>query len=282
MEHQKEYRRIQIAAEYVQSKIGSFRPAVAAVLGSGLGAYAESGAVQKLFEISYADIPDFPVSTVPGHAGKFVFGYVGGIPTALMAGRVHQYEGYSAADTVLPIRILHLTGASSLLLTNAAGGINRTFRPGDLMLICDHISCFVPSPLRGENAEALGPRFPDMTEVYSARLGGLAKTAAQKLGFSLQEGVYLQVPGPQYETPAEIRMMGLLGADAVGMSTACEAIAARHMGMEVCGISCITNPAAGLGGEPLSHEEVQKTADLAALRFRGLMTELLPRLMIPA
>lgn len=277
-----EYQRIQNAAEYVQSKIGSFRPAVAAVLGSGLGAYAESGAVQKLFEISYADIPDFPVSTVPGHAGKFVFGYVGGIPAALMAGRVHQYEGYSAADTVLPIRILHLAGASALLLTNAAGGINRTFRPGDLMLIRDQISCFVPSPLRGENVEALGPRFPDMTEIYSARFCDIAKTAAQKLGFSLQEGVYLQVPGPQYETPAEIRMMGLLGADAVGMSTACEAIAARHMGMEVCGISCITNPAAGLGGEPLSHEEVQRNADLAALRFRSLLTELLPKLIFPA
>ena len=273
-----EYRRAASAAAYLKKKIGTFRPAAAAVLGSGLGGYAKSQSVLAEFEIEYSEIPGFPVSTVPGHAGKFVFAVVQGVPVVLMQGRIHMYEGYSAADTVLPIRVMRLLGAENLILTNAAGGINRDFRPGDFMLIRDHISSFVPSPLRGENLDELGSRFTDMTAVYSPELAFAAKESAEEVGLVLKEGVYLQTPGPQYETPAEIRMMELLGADAVGMSTVCEAIAARHMGMPVCGISCITNLAAGRNPAPLSHTEVQKTADRAEKCFQELMTDLPERL----
>ena len=195
----------------------------------------------------------------------------------LMQGRVHMYEGYSAADTVLPIRVLRMLGVSTLILTNAAGGMNPDFHPGDFMLIRDHISSFVPSPLRGANLEELGERFPDMTEVYSRDLIAIAKETATSLGIALQEGVYLQTPGPQYETPAEIRMMTLLGADAVGMSTVCEAIAAHHMGMRICGISCITNLAAGLNETALSHAEVQEAAGHVEQRFQRLMTALIAK-----
>ena len=270
-----EYRRAEAAAQYIKKQIGPFQPRIAAVLGSGLGNYADSGQMDVQFQVPYREIPDFPVSTVSGHAGQFLFGHVRGVPVALMQGRVHQYEGYSAADTVLPVRVLKLLGADCLILTNAAGGIHPAFCPGDFMLIRDHIATFVPSPLKGENPEELGARFPDMTEVYSHNLIRVAKGAARGIGVPLQEGVYLQTAGPQYETPAEIRMMSLFGADAVGMSTACEAIAARHMDMQVCGISCITNKASGLGGTALSHEEVQKIADQTAGRFQELMTELI-------
>lgn len=272
-----EYNRLSRVESYVKKVAGAFRPAVAVVLGSGLGNYAKSESVVSKFELPYSEIPGFPVSTVPGHAGKFIFSSIEGVPVVLMQGRVHMYEGYSAADTVLPIRVLRMLGASTLILTNAAGGINPDFHPGDFMLIRDHISSFVPSPLRGANLEALGERFPDMTEVYSHNLIAIAKETATSLGIVLQEGVYLQSPGPQYETPAEIRMMTLLGADAVGMSTACEAIAAHHMGMRICGISCITNLAAGLNKTTLSHAEVQKTADHAEQHFQRLMTALIAK-----
>lgn len=269
------YQRVARVVSFLRERIGAFRPAAAVVLGSGLGSYAQSTDVHKEAEVPYSEIPDFPVSTVAGHAGKFIFATVAGVPVVLMQGRVHLYEGYSAADTVLPIRVLRLLGAQNLILTNAAGGIRPSFRPGDFMLIRDHISSFVPSPLRGENPAELGERFPDMTEVYSPALADSARKAAALLGISLQEGVYLQTPGPQYETPAEIRMMALLGADAVGMSTVCEAIAARHMGMHICGISCITNLAAGMNQASLSHAEVQKTADLVELQFSRLVTALI-------
>jgi len=275
----REYRRVCEAAAYLQERLGAFRPAVAVVLGSGLGNYADSGAIDKIFEIPYAGIPEFPVSTVPGHKGKFVFGFIRNVPAVLMQGRVHMYEGYSAEEAVLPIRVMHLTGAKRLILTNAAGGIHPDFSPGDLMLIRDHISSFVPSPLRGENLEELGVRFPDMTEVYSRALIDLAKQTAAELGIALREGVYLQTPGPQYETPAEIRMMASFGADAVGMSTVCEAIAARHMDMEVCGFSCITNLAAGRNPAALSHAEVQKAADQAEQRFEQLLTAFIVKLI---
>ena len=272
-----EYNRILRVESYVKKVAGAFRPKVAVVLGSGLGNYGESESVTSKFELPYSEIPGFPVSTVPGHAGKFIFSSIEGVPVVLMQGRVHMYEGYSAADTVLPIRVLRMLGVSTLILTNAAGGMNPDFHPGDFMLIRDHISSFVPSPLRGANLEELGERFPDMTEVYSRDLIAIAKETATSLGIALQEGVYLQTPGPQYETPAEIRMMTLLGADAVGMSTVCEAIAAHHMGMRICGISCSTNLAAGLNETALSHAEVQEAAGHVEQRFQRLMTALIAK-----
>ena len=272
-----EYNRILRVESYVKKVAGAFRPKVAVVLGSGLGNYGESESVTSKFELPYSEIPGFPVSTVPGHAGKFIFSSIEGVPVVLMQGRVHMYEGYSAADTVLPIRVLRMLGVSTLIWANAAGGMNPDFHPGDFMLIRDHISSFVPSPLRGANLEELGERFPDMTEVYSRDLIAIAKETATSLGIALQEGVYLQTPGPQYETPAEIRMMTLLGADAVGMSTVCEAIAAHHMGMRICGISCITNLAAGLNETALSHAEVQEAAGHVEQRFQRLMTALIAK-----
>ena len=248
-----------------------FVPRAALVLGSGLGGYAAQ--IEQEASVPYAELEGFPVSTVAGHAGRFVFGRVRGVPTVAMEGRVHLYEGYDPADVVLPIRLMGLLGAKALLLTNAAGGVNFDFQPGDLMLITDHISTFVPSPLRGANPDALGPRFPDMSAVYDRELCGVIRASARKLGVPLREGVYMQFPGPAYETPAEIRMARALGADAVGMSTACEALAARHMGLRTAGVSCITNLASGMLDRPLSHEEVQRTADAVAARFTALVTD---------
>lgn len=253
-----------------------FIPRTAIVLGSGLGAFADQ--VENGVSVEYKDIPGFPVSTVEGHRGRFVFGTVGKEPVAVMQGRVHFYEGYSMEDVVLPLRVLHVLGAERLILTNAAGGIRSDLDSGSLMLLTDHISCFVRSPLIGPNEDALGARFPDMSHVYSPRLGEKARAAAAELGIPLKEGVYLQTTGPNYETPAEIRLYRALGADAVGMSTACEAMAARHMGMEVCGISCITNAAAGTGDKPLSHAEVQEAADRASGQFQSLLRRLVETL----
>ena len=213
------------------------------------------------------------MSTVAGHAGKLIFGYVRSVPVVVMQGRVHYYEGYSMEQVVAPIRLMGMLGAKKLLLTNAAGGVNTDFTPGDLMVITDHISAFVPSPLRGENPEALGPRFPDMSRVYDEEMRRAVLTAGETLGQPLRQGVYLQWQGPNYETPAEIRMFRTLGADAVGMSTVCEAIAARHMGLRVCAISCITNMACGILPQPLSHEEVQQTADRVKDKFQALVLE---------
>ena len=269
------YEKLQRCLESVRAKV-DFVPKIAVVLGSGLGDLADR--IQQVACVDYSEIEGFPVSTVPGHRGRFVFGYVGQVPVVAMQGRVHYYEGYPMEDVVLPIRVMGLLGAKRLVLTNAAGGIGPNLEPGDLMLLTDQIASFVPSPLLGQNLEELGPRFPDMTEIYSTRLRERALTAAQKLGFPLNQGVYLQATGPQYESPAEIRMFQALGANAVGMSTACEAIAARHMGLEICGISCVTNLAAGLGGTPLSHEEVQQTADRVAQRFQSLVWELISTL----
>ena len=195
-----------------------------------------------------------------------------------MQGRIHYYEGYSMEEVVLPLRVLHALGAQRVILTNAAGGMGEGFRPGNLMLITDHIASFVPSPLLGPNEDAFGPRFPDLFTAYSPRLRELAEKAARELEIPLKQGVYLQTTGPQYETPAEVRLYRALGADAVGMSTACEAICARHLGMEVCGISCITNLAAGLGKTPLSHREVQETADRVSAQFQALLEKLLKSL----
>ena len=252
-------------------EVTDFTPEIGIVLGSGLGDFARL--VDRKAEVSYDSLPGFPVSTVAGHAGKLIFGYVRAVPVVVMQGRVHYYEGYSMNEVVAPIRLMGLLGAKKLLLTNAAGGVNTSFTPGDLMLITDHISAFVPSPLRGENPQELGPRFPDMSRVYDEEMGRAVLEAGEKLGESLQQGVYLQWQGPNYETPAEIRMFRTLGADAVGMSTVCEAIAARHMGLRVCAISCITNMACGILPQPLSHEEVQQTADRVKDKFQALVLE---------
>lgn len=252
-------------------EVTNFTPEIGIVLGSGLGDFARL--VDRKAEVSYASLPGFPVSTVAGHAGKLIFGYVRAVPVVVMQGRVHYYEGYSMNEVVAPIRLMGLLGAKKLLLTNAAGGVNTSFTPGDLMLITDHISAFVPSPLRGENPQELGPRFPDMSRVYDIEMGRAVLEAGEKLGESLQQGVYLQWQGPNYETPAEIRMFRTLGADAVGMSTVCEAIAARHMGLRVCAVSCITNMACGILPQPLSHEEVQQTADRVKDKFQALVLE---------
>ena len=246
----------------------------ALALGSGLGDYAEHIEVKET--VDYKDLEGFPVSTVAGHKGRFVFGYIGSVPVVIMQGRVHYYEGYPMSDVVLPICYSDgLFRAKKLILTNAAGGINFDYRPGDFRLLKDHITTAVPSPLIGENIEELGPRFPDMSEVYSERMREIAIFCAKKLEIPIQEGVYVQFTGPNYETPAEIRMARSWGADAAGMSTACEAMAARHLGMEVCGISCITNLAAGMSKQALSHKEVQETADKVSVRFKALITELI-------
>lgn len=253
-----------------------FVPKVALVLGSGLGDYAEE--IQIETTLSYEEIEGFPVSTVPGHKGRFVFGYVGQVPVVIMQGRVHYYEGYSITDVVLPIRLMKLLGAEILFLTNAAGGVNPKFHPGDFMLITDQISSFVPSPLIGVNVEELGERFSDMSEIYDKCLQALLLNVAEDLELPLQKGVYIQLTGPNYESPAEVRMCRLLGADAVGMSTACEAVAANHCGMKICGISCITNLACGMSDTPLNHKEVQEIADRRAPEFKRLLTEAISRM----
>lgn len=248
-----------------------FTPKVALVLGSGLGDYAND--IEVAATLDYHDIEGFPVSTVPGHAGRFIFGYVGGVPVVCMQGRVHYYEGYEMSDVVLPTRLMKMMGAEVLFLTNAAGGIQLGMQAGDFMLIKDQIACMVPSPLRGANIDELGTRFPDMSQIYDKDLQGTVKHSAMKLGIDIKEGTYLQLSGPQFESPKEVAMCRILGADAVGMSTACEAVAARHMGMKVVGISCISNLACGITAVPLSHEEVQMTADKVAPQFKKLVTE---------
>ena len=263
------YEKLQNCMKSVREKT-DFVPEVALILGSGLGEYAEE--IEVAATIDYKDIEGFPVSTVAGHKGRFIFGYVNKVPVVIMQGRVHYYEGYPMTDVVLPTRLMGLLGAKTLFLTNACGGINKEFHAGDFMLIKDHIATSVPSPLLGENIDELGPRFPDMSDVYRRELRGLIKEAAKEEGIELQEGIYFQLSGPAYESPAEVQMCRILGADAVGMSTACEALAANHMGMKVCGISCITNMACGITDQPLSHAEVQETADRVAPLFKKLIT----------
>lgn len=246
-----------------------YTPQIALVLGSGLGNLAEELSVDAV--IPYASIRNFPLSTAPGHRGAFVFAKIHEIPIVIMQGRIHYYEGYSMSDVVLPIRIMKLMGADILFLTNAAGGANKNFSAGDFMMITDHITCFVPSPLIGKNIETLGVRFPDMTQVYDKELQLHIKAAADALPFPLKEGVYCQFTGPAYETPQEVRLAAMLGADAVGMSTAVEAVAARHAGMRVCGISFISNPAAGIGSSELSEQEVLEAGKKAAPLFKQLV-----------
>ena len=262
--------RVDECLESIRDRI-PFVPRVAAVLGSGLGELADEIVQESV--IRYEEIPDFPVSTVQGHAGRFVFGKIGGVPTVLMQGRVHYYEGYSMEDVVLPVRLMRRMGAEILVLTNASGGLHKEYGAGSLMMITDQISSFVPSPLIGPNAGSFGTRFPDMSSIYDPELQEVLRSTAKELGITLYEGVYVQASGPQYESPAEIRMFRAMGADAVGMSTTVEAVAAVHAGMRVCGVSCICNPAAGISDKPLSHKEVQEAADAAGPRFRLLMKE---------
>lgn len=266
----KAYERLLECYNCVREKV-DFKPKVALVLGSGLGDYADS--IQVEATLDYHEIKGFPVSTVSGHKGRFVFGYIGEVPVVVMQGRVHYYEGYSMEDVVLPTRLMKMMGAQILFLTNAAGGVNCSFAAGDFMLITDQISSFVPSPLIGPNIEELGVRFCDMSEIYNKELCGIIRDTAKDRQIPLREGTYVQLSGPNFETPHEVKMCRILGGDAVGMSTACEAVAANHMGMKICGISCISNLGCGMTDQPLSHEEVQETADRVAPMFKQLITE---------
>lgn len=264
------YEKLLQCYDSVREKI-NFEPEIALILGSGLGDYGES--IDVVATLNYSEIEGFPISTVEGHKGRYIFGYIHGVPIVCMQGRVHYYEGYPMTDVVLPIRLMKMMGAKVLFLTNAAGGLNYDFNAGDFMLITDHIMNFVPSPLIGANINELGARFPDMSDVYKKDLQDIIRTTAKELGIKLQEGVYIQLSGPNYETPTEVKMCRLLGADAAGMSTAAEAVAANHMGMKVCGISCITNLGCGMLDQPLSHVEVQETADRVAIHFKELVTQ---------
>ena len=260
----------------IQEKTGGFEPRMALILGSGLG---NLGTQMELHAaLPYREISGFPVSSVAGHAGKLLFGYLEGVPLVCMQGRVHYYEGFDIQDVVLPTRVMGLLGADRLMLTNAAGTVDPTLETPSILLIRDHILLGVPNPLRGANIDELGVRFPDMTNVYDEALSAVLRTKAAALGLRLYEGVYVQLSGPSFETPAEVRMLGKLGGSAVGMSTACEAVAARHMGMRVCGLSCLSNKGAGLSATPLSHEEVfeagkQMETDMTAL-LRAAIREL--------
>jgi purine-nucleoside phosphorylase len=263
------FEQVNEAADFIRTRVGE-APAIAVVLGSGLGDFAHglTGAVS----MPYTDIPHWPASRVVGHAGELVVGDVGGRRVAALAGRAHFYEGHDMRTITFGVRVLGLLGVRTLLLTNAAGGINLSFQQGALMLMTDHINLMGSNPLVGMNEDRFGPRFPDMTEVYSLRLRQLALAAAKRQGVRLEQGVYVAVHGPSYETPAEIRAFRAMGADAVGMSTAPEAIVARHMGIEVLGISCITNMAAGVLPKPLVHDEVMEVARRVRSQFIALLT----------
>lgn len=268
------YDRVHDAAVYLRRKTGV--PTVAIVLGSGLGDFTTQ--LSNAVTVPYARIPHWPASRVMGHAGQLVFGTLAGRKVAVLSGRVHLYEGHDAATVTFATRVMGLLGAQVLILTNAAGGINTAFSAGALMVIDDHINFMGDNPLVGPNDDRFGLRFPDMTEVYSKRLRGLAETAAKEKGIAIAHGVYLALRGPSYETPAEIRSFRTLGADAVGMSTVPEAIAARHMGIEVVGISCITNMAAGILPQPLHHSEVMETARRVRGEFGALLEGIVGRI----
>jgi purine-nucleoside phosphorylase len=270
------YKQAKKAAEFISAKMKKRKPRVAVVLGSGLGGVAD--AVTEAIEIHYGDIPNFPISTVEGHAGKLIIGSLGGVDVLLMKGRFHFYEGYSMQEITLPVRVFSLLGVHSLVLTNAAGGTSVHLGPGTLMLINDHINLMGDNPLRGKNEDRFGLRFPDMTDVYTFAYRELAKESARELGINLAEGVYLALRGPIYETPAEVRMMRNLGGDALGMSTVPEAVVARHAGMKVLAFSCITNYAAGMSGEEINHLEVMDVGEKAGKQLAELIVHLIPRL----
>ena len=267
-DHMYDYERLEQYALKISTRIG-FQPKVGLVLGTGLGDLVEK--IEAVYEVAFTDLSGFPVSTVEGHAGHFIFGYFEDVPIVCMQGRVHYYEGYSMDDVVLPIRFMAVMGVESVILTNAAGGINKDFNVGDIMVIKDHIATFVPNPLVGKNIDQLGVKFPDMSKVYDEKMRETFKTVANQNGIPIREGIYIQFPGPSFETPAEIRMAALLGADAVGMSTACEAIAARHAKVKVCGLSYISNQAAGITDKELSHEDVRWASKFSAENVEKLL-----------
>ncbi|HEV2215343.1 MAG TPA: purine-nucleoside phosphorylase [Terracidiphilus sp.] len=276
------YEQVTEAAEFLRGRLGWLSPRVGIVLGSGLGAVAD--AVAKPVFVPYGEIPHFPQSTVEGHSGRLVAGLLGGVPVVVMQGRVHSYEGYTPQQVTFPMRVLGTLGVRAVVLTNAAGGIQQGYYVGQLLALADHINQMGWNPLTGPNEprfamrKGAGLRFFDMTEAYSIRLRVLAKEAAAEEGFALDEGVYLATPGPSFETPAEIRAFRALGATLVGMSTVPETIVARHMGIKVLGISCVTNLAAGLGVTPLSHEEVAETGRQVERRLAGLLERLAPKI----
>ena len=249
-------------------KITDFVPDVALILGSGLGGFTKT-MEEVVCSIPYNRIPGFPVSTVSGHAGKYVMGYIKGVPVICMEGRVHYYEGYTPEEVVLPVRVMRALGAKVLFITNAAGGISEDLQPGSLVVLRDHVSLFVPNPLRGANDPSEGERFPDMTEVYDRSLRKIIEQNAERCGMPISEGVYCQLSGPSYETPYEIKILAQMGVDVVGMSTVMEAIAANHMGMRLCGLSLVTNMAAGINTERLSHNDVKMAAKDALLLYKS-------------
>ena len=270
------YAQYEESAAYLRGQIGDFRPEVLMILGSGLGFLADE--LERPIRVPYGQIPHFKPSTAPGHKGQFVFGTLEGKPVAVMQGRMHFYEGYSLQEVTYAVRVLRLLGAEKLIVTNAAGCVNKDWTAGTLMLITDHIKLCLESPLRGENLPEFGPRFPDASTVYTPEYRGIARQAAQELGIPLKEGVYFYLPGPQYETPAEIRAVRALGADAVGMSTVPEAIVARHCGMKILGLSLLTNMAAGILDQPLSEQEVLDAAAAASRQFSQLVRRCLAQL----
>ncbi|RDI41269.1 purine-nucleoside phosphorylase [Falsibacillus pallidus] len=262
---------IKKASEFLQNKYTG-TPAIGLILGSGLGVLADE--IQNPVRIPYSEVPDFPVSTVAGHAGQLVFGQLNGKEVVAMQGRFHYYEGYEFNQVTFPVRVMKELGVETLIVTNAAGGVNESFEPGDLMIISDHINNMGGNPLIGPNDSRLGVRFPDLSEAYNRQLRTMAKEIAEKLGINVQEGVYVGNTGPMYETPAEIRMFRTLGGDAVGMSTVPEVIVARHAGMKVLGISCISNMAAGILDQPLTHDEVIETTEMVKTNFLTYVKEI--------
>jgi purine-nucleoside phosphorylase len=277
--HQPEtlYERAEHAARFIRSRLTAADGAhVALVLGSGLGAFAD--ALEDAEALDYAEIPGFARPTVEGHAGRLVVGRTGGVPLVAMQGRFHFYEGYTLEEVTFPVRALGLLGVKSLVLTNAAGGLNNSFEQGALVVISDHLNLMAANPLLGKNDARFGPRFPDMSEVYDREYQDTAISEAHAMGVELRRAVYAALSGPSYETPAEIRMLRLLGADAVGMSTVPEAIVARHMGIRVLGISCITNMAAGVLDKPINHEEVIETGERVRETFAELLRRVIPKL----
>lgn len=266
---------IKEAAQFIEGKM-KVKPEIGLILGSGLGILGDH--IENATVIEYEQIPHFPVSTVEGHAGELMIGTLSGKPVVLMRGRFHMYEGYGPELTAFPVRVMKALGVQALIVTNAAGGINLEFASGNLMLISDHINLTGKNPLIGPNESELGARFPDMSEAYSKRLRAIAKDVATDKGIGLVEGVYAGLLGPSYETPAEIRMLRTIGADAVGMSTVAEVIAARHSGIEVVGISCISNMASGILDQPLSHSEVMETTDRVKSQFLELVTSLIAKI----
>jgi len=270
------YDRVHAAAEAVRARTAA-SPQVGLILGSGLGGFADG--LARATAIDYGDVPHFPRSHVAGHKGRLVIGERAGVPCIAMQGRIHMYEGHSAATVAFPARVLVALGAKVIIVTNAAGGLNPAWQPGTLMLIRDHLDFLRDHALRGPNDERLGPRFPDMTTAYAPELRRLARGAAEAAGIALAEGVYVAMPGPTYETPAEVKMLQLLGADATGMSTVPQVCAARHMSARVIGISCITNHAAGITGRALSHDEVTETATRVRATFERLLDAILGALV---